>query len=144
MGMEACKQQMLIAHRHAESFTIITTEIAQAFIEVCLSVPKFSVLCKHVKHGEEQCMIAHFFVLFYCFVFKTTVVTCNVLHQTIYKTKELKELFVKQITLPRSRVCEWGRPLILRRSSVEEENGLLERCWGVYDAVLGSFFCFPA
>ncbi|KAF7153994.1 hypothetical protein RHSIM_Rhsim01G0081300 [Rhododendron simsii] len=42
------------------------------------------------------------------------------------------------------REAEFVNGVVRRRSSVEEENGLLERCWGVYDAVLGSFFCFPA
>lgn len=36
--MEACKQQMLVAQRHAESVAIMTAELKQAFVEVCFSV----------------------------------------------------------------------------------------------------------
>ncbi|KAF7154174.1 hypothetical protein RHSIM_Rhsim01G0080500 [Rhododendron simsii] len=59
----------------------------------------------------------------------------------------LDEGFVFQGFIGTESLCreaEFVNGVVCRRSSVEEENGLLERCWGVYDAVLGSFFCFPA
>lgn len=50
--VESLKQQVAVAKRHAESVAILTPELGQAFIEVCLSFVKYDVLVNFISHWK--------------------------------------------------------------------------------------------